>query len=159
MYGIPLHQRSFTYSRMYIYLGQMYPSPIDHTCMEYHYTKEVSHIAKCTYTKAPSCNWPYIYGIPIHRISFTYSRMHIYLGRCTPSNWHYIYGIPPHHISFTYSRMHIYPGSPPLIDHTCMEYHYTKEFSHIADCTYTKAPLLQLTKDLWNTTTPNKFDL
>ena len=37
---------------MDIYLGQMYPLPIDHRCMEYHYTK----------------------------ISFTYSRMHIYQG-------------------------------------------------------------------------------
>ena len=58
--GIPLHQISFTYSRMHIYPGQMYtPPPIDHRSMEYHYTQYVSHIAECTYTNgrlAPSSN-------------------------------------------------------------------------------------------------------
>ena len=41
----------------------------------------------------------------------------------------------------------------PPTDQICMEYCYTKEVSHIAECTYTKAPLLQLTidQDLWNT--------
>ena len=34
-----LHQISFTYSRMHIYLWQMDPLPIDHKCMEYCYTK------------------------------------------------------------------------------------------------------------------------
>ena len=43
---------------MHIYLGQMYPPPIDHRC---------------------------IYGIPLHQISFTYSRMHIYLGQMYPT--------------------------------------------------------------------------
>ena len=38
---------------MHIYLGQIYPPPIDHRCMEYCYTKEGVHIAECTYTKAP----------------------------------------------------------------------------------------------------------
>ena len=29
------------------------PSPIDHRCIIYCYTTEVSHIAECTYTKVP----------------------------------------------------------------------------------------------------------
>ena len=160
----------------------MYPPPIYHRCIEYHYTKEVAHITACTYTKAPSSNWPYISGIPLY------------------------------HISSTYSRMHIYKGPPPPIDHRCMEYHYTTEVSHIAECTslhgtctpppfdyrsmeyhYTKwvwhrgiwwprgvlhkviltfwhfqmvcthqmswTPLLQLIIDVWNTTTPNMFHI
>ena len=48
---------------------------------------------------------------------------------------------------------------PPPVDHRSMEYHYTKEVSHIAECTYTKGPLLQLTIDVWNTTTQNKFNI
>ena len=54
--------------------------------------------------------------------------------------------------------MHIYLGqmySPP-IDHRCMESCFTKEVSHIAECTSAKAPLLQLMIDLWNTTTLHK---
>ena len=49
--------------------------------------------------------------------------------------------------------MHIYLGEmyPPPINHRCMEYCYMKEVSHIAECTYTKASLPQLTTDLWNT--------
>ena len=47
---------------------------------------------------------------------------------------------------------------PPPIDHRFMEYHYTKEVSHIAEWTYTKAPL-QLTIDVWNTATQNKFHI
>ena len=34
-----LHQICLTYNRMHIYLGQMYPLPIDDRCMAYHYTK------------------------------------------------------------------------------------------------------------------------
>ena len=50
---------------------------------------------------------------------------------------------------------------PPLIDHRSMEYHYTKEVSHIAKCTYTQGTCtpLQLTIDLWNATTPNRFNI
>ena len=57
--------------------------------------------------------------------------------------------------------MHIYIGQmyPTPIDHRCMEYHYTKEISHIAECTYAKAPLLQLNIYLWNTTTLNTFNI
>ena len=45
---------------------------------------------------------------------------------------------------------------PPAIDHKCMVYCYTTEVAHVPQCTYTKA-LLQLTIDVWNTTTLNKF--
>ena len=57
--------------------------------------------------------------------------------------------------------MHIYlcPMYPSPINLRSIEYHYTKCISHIAECTYTKAPLLQLTIHLWNTTTPNKFNI
>ena len=43
-----------TYNRMHIYFEQIYIyPPIDHRCMGYCYTKDVSHIAECTYTKPP----------------------------------------------------------------------------------------------------------
>ena len=32
-------------------MADVTPPPIDHRSMEYHYTKEVSHIAECTYTQ------------------------------------------------------------------------------------------------------------
>ena len=52
-------------------------------------------------------------------------------------------------------RADVPPQTP--IDHRCMEYHYTKEISNIAEYTYTKVALLQFTIDLWNTTTLKKF--
>ena len=52
----------------------------------------------------------------------------------------------------------MYPHSPP-IDYRCMEYCNTKEVSHTAECTYTKAPSSQMTIDVWNTTTLNKFNI
>ena len=57
--------------------------------------------------------------------------------------------------------MHIYLGQmyPPPINHRSIEYHYTKAVAHKAECTYTKAPLLQLTIHLWNTTTPHQFHI
>ena len=62
-------------------------------------------------------------------------------------------------INNTYKRMHIYPWQmdPPPVNQKFMEYCYTQNVSHIAACTYTKAPILQLTRDLWNTTTLNKL--
>ena len=48
---------------------------------------------------------------------------------------------------------------PPPINHRSIEYQNTKQVSHIAECTYTKAPFLQLTIDLWNTTTPKEFNI
>ena len=49
---------------------------------------------------------------------------------------------------------------PPPIDHRCMEYCYTKEVSHIAECTYTDGrwTLLQLTINVWATAVPQKFN-
>ena len=43
--------------------GDLYPSddltpPINHICVEYHYTKSVSHIAECTYAQAPQGRSP-----------------------------------------------------------------------------------------------------
>ena len=50
--GTPLHQISFTYGKMHICLWQMYlpPPPIGPRSLEHHYTKSISHIAKCIYT-------------------------------------------------------------------------------------------------------------
>ena len=48
---------------------------------------------------------------------------------------------------------------PPPIDQKCMEYHYTTKVSQIAQFTCSKAPLLQLTINLWNTITPNMFHI
>ena len=56
-------------------------------------------------------------------------------------------------------RIHVPLFNTP-IDNRCMEYHYTKSVSHIAECKYTEdtsTPLPhQLTIDVWNTVTPNK---
>ena len=93
---------------LYIYIeqctythGRLTPQSVEHRCLEYCYTKKVSHIAQCKYNK----------------------------GRCTPP-----------------------------VDHRCMKYCYTKEFLQIPECIYTKGPL-QLTIDLWNTTTLNMFNI
>ena len=76
-----------------------------------------------------------MYGILVHHISLTYSRIHIYWGYIYHqySNWQYVYGIPLHQITFPYTRMHIY-----------WRYIY---------------PSLQLTISLWNTITQIKFQM
>ena len=51
---------------------------------------------------------------------------------------------------------------PPPIDHRCMEYCYTTKVSHKAECSYTSCrctPLHKMTIELWNTTTPNMFNI
>ena len=78
--GIPLHQINFTYSIMQIYLRQMYSvqSTIDEwntTTPNRFHLQQNAHIPRPPYS-----NCPQIYGIPLHQISFTYSRMHIYQG-------------------------------------------------------------------------------
>ena len=123
MYGILLHQISFTDSRMHIYQAPLLqltidlwnttttnmfniyqnahilradgPPPIDHRCMEYHYTT----------------------------ISFTDSRMQMYQGPPPPID-HRCMEYHLHQISFTYSRMHIYLGQmyPLQLNHRSMEY-------------------------------------
>ena len=53
--------------------------------------------------------------------------------------------------------------SPPPIDHRSMEDHYTDNISHIEECTDTSAdrphPVVQLTIDLWKTTTLTNFHI
>ena len=93
------------------------------------------------------------------------------------SNWPQTYGIPLHQISFTYSRMHKYQG--PLLQltidlwntttlHNCnieasggQEEYYVRSSWHChfqMRCTLRQAaPHLQLIIHLWNTTTPKKF--
>ena len=65
--------------------------------------------------------------------------MHIYLGECTPlqmtiDEWNTL-----QQISFTYSRMHIYIGQldPPPNDHKYMEFYYTEYLYLTAEYTYT----------------------
>ena len=88
--------------------------------MEYHYTKEVSHIAEWTYTKVP------LLQLTIDLWNIT-----------TPNQFN------------IQQNAHIPRANvPPPINHKSIAYHYTKEVSHIAEWTYTKVPLLQLTIDL-----------
>ena len=55
----------------------------------------------------------------------------------THPNGAYIQAKPLHPISFTYSRMHIYPWQmDPTIEHISKENHYTQLVLHIAECTY-----------------------
>ena len=78
IYGIPLQQRSFTYTRMHVYFGQMYP-PLQLTIDVWNtITPNKFHIVKNAHicmTDRPLCNWPYIHATPLHPISFTYRRM------------------------------------------------------------------------------------
>ena len=71
---------------MHIYLGQMYPLllTIDvwntATPNKFH-IEQNAHLLRAD---VPPSNCPYIYGIPLHQISSTYSRMHIYQDPPTP---------------------------------------------------------------------------
>ena len=116
IYGIPLHQISVTYYRMHIHWGYIYP----------HHS-----------------NWTYIYGIALHQITFTYSIMHIYWGyvyplklQLTTQLWN---NVTPNTLHTSQNahilRIHI-PPNP--IDNRSMEYHYTTQVSHIAECTNTE---------------------
>ena len=100
----------FTYSRMHIYLGQMYPHP----------------------------NYPQMYGIPLHQICFNIT-VYTYIDYRSECTYTYTYGrwTPPQLTidiwntatpkSFTNSTMHMYLGQMyPTIDHRCMEYHFTE---------------------------------
>ena len=61
--------------------------------------------------------------------------------------------------------MHIYllqmDPPPPPIEHRCLENHYIKYVSYIAQWIYTHGrltpPPSQLSMDLWKTITPNTF--
>ena len=88
-----------------------------------------------------------------------------------------MYAKPLHLISFTYRRMHIYPWQmDPPNDHRSMLHCYIQEVSHITECTYTHdrwtllpinhTPMLhcytfpcQLTIDPCNTITPHKSQI
>ena len=100
-------------------------SPIDHGCMEYCNTIEVSCIAECTYSKAPFLQlkidlWNTMTPNKFHiQQEFTYMQ-----GRCTPFQ----------HIG---ECTHIQERYTLPIDHSCMEHHYTEYVLHIAECTYT----------------------
>ena len=88
------------------------PPPINHRSLEHHYTKSVSHIGKCTYILGkmyPLLQLTIYLCNTLHKISFTYWKMHIYLG-----------------------QMYL-----PQINHRPLEHHYTKCISHIGKCIYT----------------------
>ena len=115
IYGILLHQISFTYSTMHIYWGYIYPSLQLTIDLWNNLTENKFNIEQNTHILRihlwPHSNWQYAYGIPFHKISFTYSRIFIYWGYMYPhSNWQDIYGILLHQISFTYNRIHTYWG-------------------------------------------------
>ena len=132
--GRPLHWLCCTYCRMHRYQCRQTPPPppIDHRSLEDHYTASVSWQIE----PIPSSNWSLISGRPLHWLCCTYCRMHRYQCRQTPP--------------------------PPPIDHRCMVNHYTDYISHIDVCTDTSVdrphPLLQLTIDLCNITTPVQTD-
>ena len=108
----------------------------------------------------PSFNKAYIYATPLHPISFTYSRMHIYPWQIDPpANQPYIYATLLHPVSlpievctYTHGRQ-----TPP-IDHTSMQHHYTNKFQleKKAHIPIADGPPCQLTIHLCNTITPNK---
>ena len=109
-----------------------------------------------------SSNQAYISATPLHPISFTFSRMHIYQWQTDPtpsSNRAKMYAKPLHPISFTYRRMHIYPWhmDPKLTIDPC--YTVTSKRFHIlqdAHIPMTDWPPCQLTIDACNTVTPHK---
>ena len=122
---------------------KFYPPPIEHRSMEYHYTKEVSHIPECTYTLARCTPTPIDHRCMEYHYTQYISHIEecIYThGRQTPCNQPYIHVTPLHPISFTYRRMHIYQWQmyhlPPL-DNRPVLHHDTQEIAHIKECTYT----------------------
>ena len=87
----PLHQISFTYRRMHIYTnGRWTPcqSNIDALNTATPNLAGLTDIAQCTCMHdrwTPPINQPLLHTRPLHQISFTYRRMHIYTnGRWTP---------------------------------------------------------------------------
>ena len=78
-------------------LWQIDPLPIDHRSMQHCYTLQVSHSAQCTYT----------HGRPIHKSSFTCSRIPWQTYPTPSANWAYISWQPVYQITYIYSTMHI----------------------------------------------------
>ena len=141
---------------------KFYPPPTKHRSMDHHYTDNISHIEEST----PNL-WVHIFRWS-GQLKFTP------LLQLTIDLWN---TTTP--ISFTYSRMQtesLGHGDikfyPPPTKHRSMDHHYTDNISHIEESTPNLwvhifrwsgqlkfTPLLQLTIDLWNTTTPNKFHI
>ena len=105
-------QNSITPNNFYIQKNTHIPPLINNRPLEYmrfYYTKYVLHTEESTYTKA--------------------SLLQLTIDLCNTTT--------PHMVNI-YQNTHILREDvPPPIDHKCMEYHYTKEVSHIAECTYT----------------------
>ena len=84
IYGIPLHQRSFTECTYTLARCTPLQFTIDVwntiTPNKFHISKN-AHIPMAD---RPPCNQPYIHATPLHPISFTYGRMHIYQGQMYP---------------------------------------------------------------------------
>ena len=106
---------------MHIYPWQMDPLPIEHRCLEYHYTKlgRSIYIEQCIYTHGRLT--PLQLSIDA-------------LNTATPN------------LADLYGRtMHIYPWQiDPPIKHRCLEYCYTKlgRSIYIEQCIYTHGRLI-----------------
>ena len=109
------------------------PSLINHRFMQDNYTDYISHIDMCTDTSADR---PY----PLLQSTIDLwktTTLHQFHGRLTPP--------------------------PPPIQHRSLADHYTDYVANIVECTDTSVdrppPLLQLTIDLWRTTTLTMFHI
>ena len=85
-----------------------------------------------------SPNWPELYTVLLHQVSFRCRRMqtypcHIY----THTNWSQCYRALLYHVSFTYGRMEMYPCqmcTTLLIEPTTTEFYHTMSLWYVAEC-------------------------
>ena len=83
--------------------------------------------------------------------------MHIYQGPLLQLTIHLCNTTTPNKFNIQQNPHILRADVPPPIDYRPMEHQYTEYVSHIAECTYTKAPLLTI--NVWNTTTLNKINI
>ena len=137
----------------------MYP-PMGHRSLEHHYTRSVSHIEECTYTHGRCAvrvhtgrSTPPV-DMPVDLVKLIWADQLVDL---PPQYWHLVVK----NGNFTFLLLEFILADKladlPLIEHRCLEHHYTKSMSHIEECTYTHGrcnPLWGI--DLWNTTRPDQ---
>ena len=135
MSWIPLHQA-----------WQIYPLSMEHSCLEYCYTK----FGRSTGRSSP-LNWASMPGILSHQTWQIYPSLIIdALNTITP-NLADLPIIDHRCIEYHYTKLGWYTGrSTPSSKHRCLEYHYTK-LGRSTHC--------QLSTDALNTITPNLADL
>ena len=159
--GKPLHQISFIYSRMHIVLIFARQTPLLQSSIDLWKTTSLHNLQDRLTPPPPPIEHRFLEK-PLHCITFM-------------ADWPH----PPPAIDHRFMQDHFTnyishidvctdtsadrPHPPPPINHRSMVNHYTDYISHIDVCTDTSVdrphPLLQLTIDLWKTTTLTVFHI